>query len=99
MLRRTSSIAMLSGPGRGVGSSMTISSGNTAFDFLKNFPRRIGRIRRGSDRSPNYKIVRAGSNGLPRRHDAFLIMLFAPARANSGYDQLQAFANCFAQYA
>jgi len=78
---------------------MTISSENTAFDFLKNFPRRNGRIGRSGDGSPNHKIVRAGSDGLRRRHDAFLIMLLAPARANSGYDQFQAFANCFAQCA
>src|SRR5438105_13499655 len=90
---------MLSGPGRGVGSSMTISSENTAFDFFENFSDCNDRIGRGSDRSPNYKKVRAGSDGLRRRHDTFLILLLAPGRANSGYDKFQILANCLAQCA
>src|ERR1700720_3009891 len=99
MLRRTSSIAMLNGPERGVESSMTIRSENTSLDFLKNFRSRNRRIGRSGDRSPNHKIVRAGTDGLRGCHDAFLIMLIAPTRANSGNDQFYILANCFSQRA
>src|SRR2546423_10985053 len=90
---------MLRGPERGIGSSITISSENTTFDVFDNFSGCNGRIGRSSDRSPNYKKIRAGSDRLRRSHDTFLILLLAPARANSGYDQFQAFANGSAQCA
>src|SRR5437588_10806772 len=90
---------MLNGPERGVGSSMTISSENTALDFLKNFRGCNRRVGRSGDRSPNHKIVRASSDGLGGCHDAFLIMLIASTRANSGNDQFYILANCFSQRA